>query len=421
MDVKSTAVPRPQRPAPRLANPARFRVPVREVALVTVAAGLGYGFDAYAVNLFGMLGPTIMADLHIGVRAFGLIGSIFLVGYTLGTIGFGALADRLGRRDVLGWSIILYGLTTSLGGLTGSPALFASLRFLTGIGGAGELAVGAPYTAEMWPPRWRAVGAGGVLFSFYSAGYIAAAAAALIIVPSYGWRWTFILAIVPALITFGLRRLVPESARYAAIRHEPRTRLLAIPGARRRIIVGLLLTIPNTCGYWGITVFLTSFMVRKFHVAPRDAIADALAFYVVQFVLCYAATALSDLIGRRPAGILGALAMIACTVAASLAPTLHLFLIFGAAMIGLLGWLWSIGDAYLSEFFRTSHRGTAFGLMVGGGRIVSIAAPFLVGLGIAAYGPTVPFLATSALWLLSIAGYLLGPETAGRELEDVQI
>ena len=421
MNVKS-AVLRPAQPASeRHATPARFTMSAREIALVTIAAGLGYGFDAYAVNLFGMLGPTLMADLHLSVRVFGLIGSIFLVGYTLGTIGFGALADRLGRRDVLGWSIILYGLTTSLGGLTSSPALFAFLRFLTGIGGAGELAVGAPYTAEMWPRRWRAVGAGGVLFSFYSAGYIAAALAALVIVPRYGWRWTFILAIVPALITFGLRRLVPESARYTAIRHEPRTRLFATPGARRRIIVGWLLYIPNACGYWGITVFLTSFMVRKFHATPREAIAYALAFYVVQFLLCYVATGLSELIGRRPAGILGAVAMIACTVAASLAPTLHLFLIFGAAMIGLLGWLWSIGDAYLSEFFRTSHRATAFGLMVGGGRIVSIAAPFLVGLGIAAYGPTIPFLATSVLWLASIAGYLLGPETAGRELEEVQV
>ncbi len=59
--------------------------------------------------------------------------------------------------------------------------------------------------------------------------------------------------------------------------------------------------------------------------------------------------------------------------------------------------------------------------MVGGGRIVSIGAPFLVGLGIAAYGPTIPFLATSVLWLGTILGYLLGPQTAGRELKEVQL
>ena len=397
----------------------------RDVALVTIAAGLGYGFDAYAVNLFGMLGPSIMASLHLTMRAFGLIGSVFLVGYTLGTIGFGIGADRLGRRDVLGWSIVLFGLTTALGGLTSNPALFAFGRFLTGIGGAGELAVGAPYAAEMWPKRWRGVGCGGVLFSFYSAGYVAAAAAALLIVPRFGWRWTFILAIVPAALVWGFRRLVPESARYAAAAAVPArdgpVRLFSIAGATRRIIVGWLLYVPNACGYWGITVFLTSFMVRKFHLTPHDAIFYALCFYVVQFAFCFIGTAVSDMLGRRPAGIIGALAMIGCTVAASTAPTLDEFLLFGAGMIGLLGWLWGVGDAYLSEFFRTSHRATAFGVMVGGGRIVSIAAPFVVGLAIAAYGPTLPFLATSALWLLSIAGYLLGPETARRELEDVQV
>ncbi len=397
--------------------------PFRHVVLVTLAAGLGYGFDAYAVNLFGMLGPTLMGALHISVRTFGLIGSFFLVGYTLGTIGFGALADRVGRRDVLGLSIVLFGLTTALGGLTTSPVLFAFLRFLTGIGGAGELAVGAPYAVEMWPRRWRALGAGGVVFSFYSAGYVMAALAALLIVPRFGWRWTFILAVVPALLIFLVRRQVPESVRFNEVRYasEPRISLWSVPGAWRRIVAGWLLYVPNACGYWGITVFLTIFMVRKFHVTSDEAIFYALMFYVVQFVLCYVGTGLSDLIGRRPAGIIGAVAMIGCTVAASLATTLQEFLVFGGAMIGLLGWLWGIGDAYLSEFFRTSLRGTAFGLMVGGGRIVSIGAPALVGAGIAAYGPTIPFLATSLLWLLTIAGYLLGPETAGRELEEVQL
>ena len=87
----------------RQSRSGAFLIRKRDVVLVTLAAGLGYGFDAYAVNLFGMLGPTIMADLHLTVRLYGLIGSVFLVGYTLGTIGFGMLADRrplVPRRQV---------------------------------------------------------------------------------------------------------------------------------------------------------------------------------------------------------------------------------------------------------------------------------------------------------------------------------
>jgi hypothetical protein len=88
--------------------------------------------------------------------------------------------------------------------------------------------------------------------------------------------------------------------------------------------------------------------------------------------------------------------------------------------VGMLGWLWGVGDTCLSEFFRTSLRATRFGIMVGGGRVVLIAGPYLVGWGIEIFGPTVPFLVTSARWLGTI-GYLLGLETSGRELEEIQL
>jgi MFS transporter, putative metabolite:H+ symporter len=407
-----------------------IHIPFRQAFMVALAAGLGYGFDAYAVNIYGMLAPTLAHDLDVSLKTLGLIGSIFLVGYTIGTIGFGFLADRIGRRDALGWSIVLYGLTTALGGISTNLYVFTFLRFLTGVGGAGELAVGAPYTAEMWPKRVRALGTGGIMFSLYSAGYIFAAACALFIVPRYGWKWAFGFAIVPALLVFLLRQVVEESHRYKQAlveveRHvgagRARVSIFSLPGAWHRIMVGWLLYVPNACGYWGITVFLTTFMVQKFHTSAADAIFYAMMFYVVQFFLSYVGTGLSDLIGRRPAGILGALIMIGCTIVASRTEDFHTFLAFGSIMIGMLGWLWGIGDTYLSEFFRTSLRATGFGIMVGGGRVASIFAPYLVGWGIAEFGPTIPFLATSVLWIGTIVGYLIGPETAGRELEEVQL
>ena len=412
---------------------SQLHIPFKEALLVALAAGLGYGFDAYAVNIFGMLAPTLAHDLGVTIQTIGLIGSIFLVGYTIGTIGFGILADRIGRRDALGYSIILYGLTTALGGISTNLYIFTGLRFLTGVGGAGELAVGAPYTAEMWPKKVRALGTGGIMFSLYSAGYIFAAICTLFIVPRFGWQWTFGFAIVPAVLVFGLRRIVQESVRYKHAQAEverhvkeegkahPRVNIFSIPGAWGRIIVGWLLYVPNACGYWGITVFLTTFMVQKFHTSPADAIFWAMIFYVVQFVLAYVGTGLSDLIGRRPAGILGALIMMACTVLASRTDDFTTFLVFGAIMIGMLGWLWGVSDTYMSEFFRTSLRATGFGIMVGGGRVASIFAPYLVGWGIAAYGPTIPFMATALLWIGTIIGYWIGPETAGKELEDVQL
>jgi len=193
-----------------------------------------------------------------------------------------------------------------------------------------------------------------------------------------------------------------------------------IPGVRRRIGIGWLLYSANAMGYWGITVFLTTFMVKKFGVSPEAAIGYAIMFYVVQFFFSYLGTGLSDRFGRRPIGILGALIMITCTVLAATASELGVFLVFGAIQIAMLGWLWGVSDTYLSEMFPTSIRGSCFGVGVGGGRIMSISAPFLTGAGIAAFGPTTPFLASAGLWVLTIIGYLLGPETAKKPLEQIE-
>ncbi len=491
-------------------------IPLRSALMVAVAAGLGYAFDAYAVNIYGLVLPLITVSLALSPVTAGVIGSIFLVGYTVGTMGFGIAADKFGRKDALGVSILLYGITTTLGGIGTSTTFFTIMRFLTGVGGAGELAVGAPYTCEMFKTRHRGVGTGGIMFSLYSLGYILAGLAALFVVPAWGWRAVFLIAMVPATAVFLFQRLSKESTRWAIKKteakfeaahaeldaehamhslnhmHAGETRLgeraarpadvrssrapaltavplgllsaaalgigllvqmgkapaaalvtggalgilaaLSIfsfqrtaaerfwhaPVVRKRIGIGWLLYTANAMGYWGLSVFLTTFMVKKFGVTPRTAILYAIMFYGVQFVLSYVGTGLSDRIGRRLAGILGALIMIGCTIVAATTSQLGVFLVFGALQIGMLGWLWGVGDTYLSELFPTAIRGSSFAIGVGGGRVMSIAAPFLVGAGIAAFGPTVPFLATAGLWVLTIIGYLLGPETARKPLEQIE-
>ena len=303
---------------------------------------------------------------------------------------------------------------------------------MTGIGGAGELAVGAPYTAEMFPKKYRALGTGGIMFSLYCGVHFRCNMYD-VHRPALRLAMGIWLCDHPRYPGFRAPPYRSESFRFKHAQAEierlvktegkrrPRTSIWSIPGAKKRIFIGWLLYVPNACGYWGITVFLTTFMVQKFHVTPVDAIFYAMTFYIVQFFLSYVGTGLSDLVGRRPAGILGALIMMGCTVIASRTEDFNTFLIFGGIMIGMLGWLWGIGDTYLSEFFRTTLRTTGFGIMVGGGRVASIFAPFLVGWGIAEFGPTIPFLATAVLWVGTIIGYWIGPETSGRELEEVQL
>ena len=93
------------------AVPATFK----QALFVAVTAGLGYGFDSYAVNIYGLVLPDIKKTLHITDAQAGYIGSIFLLGYTIGTIGFGFAADRWGRKTTLGASILLYGIDDRVG------------------------------------------------------------------------------------------------------------------------------------------------------------------------------------------------------------------------------------------------------------------------------------------------------------------
>lgn len=402
------------------AIPATFK----QALFVAVTAGLGYGFDSYAVNIYGLVLPDIKRTLHITDAQAGYIGSIFLLGYTIGTIGFGFAADRWGRKATLGASILLYGITTSLAGLTTNIAAFTGLRFLTGVGGAGELAVGAPYTAEVWPAKTRAIGVGGVIFSLFSLGYVLAAAVALALVPHFGWQSAFIVAIVPAIVLFLVRRGITESHRYTdvqtkVVRGATKPRLWKLPGVRRRLISGWLIYTANAVGYWGVTVFLTTYIVKRFHASSIDAIRYALLFFLLQFVFVYLGTALADWLGRRPSAILAGIIELTSTILAATSHSLDRYLVFGAIAIATLGWLWGVGDTYVSELFPTVLRGTGFGIAVGGGRVVSIAAPTVVGWGITHYGLETPYLALAGLWVLTLIGYLLGPETKGKELEDL--
>jgi MFS family permease len=198
--VRAPATTPAHAPAPATATEQPHDM--RQAWLIAVSAGLGFLFDAYVVNMYSFVLPLIAVSFTLSTTAQGVIGSIMLAGYTLGTFAFGYAADRFGRKNTLGASIALYGLTTAASGLAGGAGVFAGLRFLTGLGGAGELAVGVPYTVEAWPAKRRAIGAGGVIFSLYAVGALIALAVALLVAPAAGWRLTFILALIPAGLVY---------------------------------------------------------------------------------------------------------------------------------------------------------------------------------------------------------------------------
>jgi putative MFS transporter len=320
---------------------------MRQARLVAVSAGLGYLFDAYVVNIYSFVLPLIAVSFSLSTTTQGVIGSILLAGYTLGTFGFGYAADRFGRKRTLGTSIALYGLTTAASGLAGSAGLFAGLRFLTGLGGAGELAVGVPYTVEAWPHRRRAFGAGGVIFSMYAIGALIALGVALLVAPSAGWRLTFVLALIPAALVYVMRKALRESSPYLAARAQRRAtgetgrqvrEIFANPRLRRHLGIATLIFIANAVGYWGFLVFLQKYMLGRFGLTFRQSLALTMAFYVAMAIWPFLGAAAAERFGRRPAAIAGAVVLATASVIGFSTGSLLLFAIAQVFGIGLLGW-----------------------------------------------------------------------------------
>jgi MFS family permease len=161
-----------------------------------------------------------------------------------------------------------------------------------------------------------------VIFSLFSLGYVLAAAVALALVPHFGWQSAFVVAIIPAVLLFLVRRGITESHRYIdtqanLVSGHVKPRLWQLPGVRRRLVAGWLIYTANAVGYWGMTLFLTTYIVKRFHASPIEAIRYALVFFLLQGVFAYLGTALADWVGRRPSAILAALIEITSTVLAA--------------------------------------------------------------------------------------------------------
>lgn len=414
-----------------LAHPDQ-QAPSRQAVLVAVAAGLGYCFDAYVVNIYSFVLPLIAVAFALSNTALGVIGSVMLVGYAIGTFGFGWAADRFGRRDTLGASILVYGVTTAASGLAPGPGLFAALRFVTGLGGAGELAVGVPYTTEVWPARSRAIGAGGVIFSLYGVGALTAVLSALVLAPAWGWRAAFGFAIVPAVFVFLLRRAIAESAPFLQARRALQERrlsraerrgrvreIVATPVLRRRLLVTSLIFIANAVGYWGFLVFLQKYMIATFRLTFSHSLALTSIFYAAMVGWPFVGAWLADRLGRRLSGILAAVVVAAGSLIAFSVHSLPVYCIAQVFGIGGLGWTWAVGETYVSELFPTRLRATGFGLGVAIGRIPAIAGPLVTGFLAAqvGIGPVARWFAL--IWLLFVAGFLLGPETRNKPLAEL--
>jgi MFS family permease len=131
-------------------------------SLPVIVAALGYFVDIYDLLLFGIVRLPSLKDMGLDEQQVSTVGASILNwqmgGLLVGGILWGVLGDKKGRLSVLFGSIITYSLANLACGFVQTPEMYKILRFIAGVGLAGELGAGITLVSEILPKHLRAIG-----------------------------------------------------------------------------------------------------------------------------------------------------------------------------------------------------------------------------------------------------------------------
>jgi MFS family permease len=417
--------------------------------------GVGYFFVFYDIADIGYALPAISREFGLtGSEAVFIAVAVGLIGYVVGSVGIGSLADRFGRYRML---IVTMSLTAV--GAFGDAAAqglvsLVVFRFITGMGVGADLNLVSTYVSELAPARVR----GRITVLTFLVGIIGQAVTpfiALALVPqfSFGWRLMFVIGGAIALLGLGVRTALPESPRWQVLHG----RLDEAEGTVSRMeqaceARGIDLPEPEPPSAAAVTAVDGS--VRFGPVYERRlAVLSAMWFlwYIGNYGFLGDA---AQLITERGDAIGGSILFLAIgavgyPVGAALMLVLvdrveRRLLILGSSVIWLVGMLMIgsfAGDVVISagaflaavalgcflqvaytftaESFPTRIRATGFalsdGIGHGGGAIGALALPLVVG----SFSFFAGFAAIGVTGLLAGLIALLGPASTGQRLESV--
>jgi len=192
--------------------------------LVVAALGITWILDGLEVTLAGSVAAALQTSprLHLNAEQVGLTGSAYLIGAVLGSLFFGHLTDRLGRKKLFNVTLGVYLVATAATAFSWNFESFLFFRFLTGAGIGGEYSAINSAIQELIPARLR----GRTDLAINGSFWVGAAAGALVSVPlldpnlfgpDLGWRIAFGSGALLGLFILYLRRFLPESPRWLMI------------------------------------------------------------------------------------------------------------------------------------------------------------------------------------------------------------
>ncbi|WP_328507475.1 MFS transporter [Streptomyces sp. NBC_00391] len=393
-----------------------------------------YDFFVYGTAAALVLGPLFFptfSPLAGTLAAFATFGVGF-VARPLGSVLFGHIGDRHGRRPVLVASLLLTGgATVAVGcvptfdsiGVT-APFLLLVLRFLQGLGLGGEWGGAVLLTAEHAPADrrglWSSFPQVGPAVGFLLANGVMLALSASLTeaqFAAWGWRVPFWAAGVLAIAGLWLRSSLAESPQFLEIDEPARVPLAEVVRGHWRLV--LLTAGALSIGYavfYSVTTWSLSYGTERLGVSRTVMLTCIMGAVVVKGALTPLAAVLGDRYGRRPMCLIGcAVTVLWMFPMVALLSTGEPLLIFFGFLVAMLAFvtMFAVIAAYLPELYEPRVRctGAAVGYNLGG--VVGGALTPIVATAVA-QGGRVPWAVGAYLTgiaLLSLGCFALLPET----------
>jgi len=430
---------------------------------IFAAAMIGDMLDFFDFYLIGFVLAFIIGGWHL---TYGQSGAILLssgIGAPIGSLFWGWMADKVGRRQVMILTVLNFSIATGAMAFTPEHGwLFLSIcRFFVGMGVTGLYTVDIAIVQE-FVPAYKRGWVTGLTTSLLPAGTLLGALAGAYLEPAVGWRGLFVVGLLPAGLTLLIRAWVPESPHWLigkgrldearkslawALQVDPATiQLPATVGPilttqwrelfkyPRSMAVACLTGISQT-GTVGISLWMTTLFVLVLKVSPTRAswlIIWVGAISILGRLFC---SWISDALGRRPAVVFCCLiATVTMSAAGYLANvyigTVSLFYVMILAQSFFGSGNYAIVGPYMAEVWPSKLRASGMGLGYGFGNLGKFIGP--AGLAViagsdnfvtpkATLDALIPAMNYFGFWYLVAAAaiWFIGIETKGRTIAEI--
>jgi MFS family permease len=390
----------------------------------------GWSLDAFDVQMYSFVIPTVIALWSLTKGEAGLIGTVTLLISSFGGWFSGTLADRYGRVKMLQITILWYSIFTFLCAFTQNFEQLFILRALHGFGFGGEWAAGAVLMGEVIRDKYRGR-AVGLVQTGWAIGWGASAlvyTAVFWFLPEWlAWRVLFGIGLVPAVFVIWVRRHIEEADVFKAHRetsgHIGFSHLFSAfrgPHLAVTLKVSLMVAGAQGAGY-AIGIWMPTYLrtVRHFSAAATGGVLLLqIGGALIGFLL---GSYLSDAIGRKQTFMWSAILSFIFILLFMFVPMNDtMLLIAGVPLNIVLLMKFPPMGPFMTELFPTAVRGNAQGFCYNSGRAIGSFFPTLVGFLAESFNLGTAIAVCSAVASgIMIVMLLMLPETRGRAVADI--